>query len=176
MEASQLSSELRAQIELQKTRLREAHLALEQKEIEMQRLKETKVASYDGRASLKVAHKESKSSPSMFSRRTEPQTSSVSAHQRGAVQALKGNVKRELQQVVRLIQQRDQMYRSFQSKSGTVSFKPQQTRTQRGRTIAKITSGISKAGSVNELAVLQRDIREIQARVKEDLALMKRLG
>ncbi len=173
--ASQLSSELREQIEREKARVREARLALEQKEIEMQRLKEQRQKDEESRASLKLTHTKASPAPSSYAKRLSAKPP-VSAKQRSAVQALKGNVKRELQQVVRLIQKRDQMYRSFKSQSSTLTFKPQQARTKRGRTVAKITAGIAKASSVSQLAVMQRELREINTRVKDDIALMQRLS
>jgi hypothetical protein len=68
------------------------------------------------------------------------------------------------------------MYKTFKTRKTAVTFKPQRVVSAKGRTLPRVESGILKAKSVQELAVLQRDLRSMATKVKSDIGLMNRIG
>lgn len=92
-----------------------------------------------------------------------------------AVDSLRGTMMNDINRLRDLIASRDSLYKSFDQSGRALKFKPSQLVSGRGFTLGVVTERIKGANSVHELSPLGRDIREIRARVQDDIALIKRM-
>jgi len=135
-----------------------------------------------GRASQRVV---TQAAPSLAERQTgtaaragtAAMQSDRTAAQRAAVDSLRGNLNREHGQLSRLHQQRAELFQQYgqRNKSGLV-VRPQSAVSRRGWDINEVRRRIDSADTVQELAILQREIREIEQKLREDISLVSRLA
>jgi hypothetical protein len=92
-----------------------------------------------------------------------------------AVDSLRGTMMNDINRLRDLIASRDSLYKSFDQSGRALKFKPSPLVSGRGFTLGVVTERIKSANSVHELSPLSRDIREIRARVQDDIALIKRM-
>jgi len=101
--------------------------------------------------------------------------SSLSLARARAVESLRGKMLTDINQLRGLIAQRDEQYRRYSQRQRRVEFKPAPARSERNRGLDQIVDSIKQASSVYELSTVSREINQIETRVREDLALMKRM-
>lgn len=101
---------------------------------------------------------------------------SLSSVRLRAVEAVKGKMRTELNQLRGLIQARDSMYAKFSTKKRSVAFKPSPAKSLSNRGMQEIAELLDSAQTVSELSPLRKDISEIERKINDDIALMKRLA
>lgn len=95
-----------------------------------------------------------------------------------AVESLRGSVRRELTSVSRLMQKRDTLFEQYRTRhsSGAVVISPQRATSARGKSLSQVKALVAGAQSIHELARLQADIRQIEEKLREDLAALDRMA
>ena len=93
-----------------------------------------------------------------------------------AMDAMRGGVSTEFDEVKRIIASRDAMYREFRSRGAVVGFSPSAARTSDGRELGALQSQLERATSTGMIASVQDGLQEISKKMNEDLALMRRLS
>lgn len=93
-----------------------------------------------------------------------------------AIETLKGSLKTELNKISSLMTTRRKLFADY-AKSGRkgVIIKPSKALSSNKRSIEMVSAGLDKAVTVRDLAVYQRDIRDIRNTLNEDIALVKRM-
>jgi len=167
------------EVSVEAQRRRELRTEREQLAAELERARQE-----SARASQRVATQAASSlperQPTVTARTATPSTamqSSRTAAQRAAVDSLRGNLNREHGQLSRLHQQRAELFQQYgsQNRSGLV-VRPQSAVSRRGWDINEVQRRINSADTVQELAILQREIREIEQKLREDISLVSRLA
>ena len=93
-----------------------------------------------------------------------------------AFDTMRGRNTTELTKLRNLIASRDQLYASYKSKPHPVQFSPSAAQTQNGETLSSIETKLANARSMREFSNITRDIQEIQAKIGDDIGLMKRMS
>ncbi|NLF26120.1 MAG: hypothetical protein GX589_10770 [Deltaproteobacteria bacterium] len=92
-----------------------------------------------------------------------------------AINSMKSTLQSNLNQLRGLAAERDRKFREYGPQQGAVRFKPHALVSSRRYTIDMIKQGISAAQSMSELSVLDRDIRDIRNKVKDDISFIDRM-
>lgn len=100
---------------------------------------------------------------------------SFSSAKMRAVDTLRGVMTTELHNLRDLVATRDGMYQSFNQSGRPLTFKLSALVSTRNYNMTWIADRIRNATNVYELSNLSRDIRDIRARVQDDIELIKRM-
>lgn len=102
---------------------------------------------------------------------------SLSAARQRAVESLKGKLRTELNRVRTLVATRDRSYEQYRrsASASAVSFKPAPAVTTDGLTVSELRKRLDEAASVREIGRYQSDIRQIERKIQDDIALIRRL-
>lgn len=92
-----------------------------------------------------------------------------------AFESGRANIQTELNQVKRLVSSRDTLYNQSKGRSKNFSFKLTVPRSKRGLSLKEIESNLERAQRFSEFSLLRADLRDIQNKVNDDVAFMKRL-
>ncbi|MBX7143628.1 MAG: hypothetical protein K1X79_04185 [Oligoflexia bacterium] len=129
-----------------------------------------------------VAHSEASTpkaaaQPQFFGDRSSDndERASFSSAKLRAVDTLRGVMTTELHNLRDLVATRDALFQSFNQTGRALTFKPSALISSRNYNMTWIADRIKNATNVYELSNLSRDIRDIKARVQDDIELIKRM-
>lgn len=106
---------------------------------------------------------------------SEQPRASVSLARVRAVESIRGNLKAELNKIRDLVSTRDTLFQGYSQLGKELTFRPSQLVSSRNNSLAAIQQQLKNAVSVYELSGLARDIKEIRAKVSDDIELIKRM-
>ncbi|MEZ4754396.1 MAG: hypothetical protein R3A13_08830 [Bdellovibrionota bacterium] len=86
------------------------------------------------------------------------------------------SLNKEINQIELMIQQRDSLFNAYKNTNSKIAFTPQQAISKRGMSLKAIKYRIKSPVSVGEISRLTKDLSDIRLKIKDDLALIKRLS
>jgi chromosome segregation ATPase len=93
-----------------------------------------------------------------------------------AISALKARLTNQLSVVRGLVEQRDALYKRYLDKSRTVRIKPAKIISARGLGAREVEGRLKAVTSILELSSLGRDLSELEAKTRDDIALIDRMS
>jgi hypothetical protein len=75
-----------------------------------------------------------------------------------------------------LVEQRDALYKRYLDKSRTVRIKPAKIISARGLGAREVEGRLKAVTSILELSSLGRDLSELEAKTRDDIALIDRMS
>jgi hypothetical protein len=105
-----------------------------------------------------------------------PQVSPLIGARERAVMELRSQVASGLTRLKMAIQTRDELFLKFDQRGRALQIKPSLLRTSSGATLESINREVNTAQAVRDLVRLRDEIREIDNRVSDDIATVRRLS
>ena len=93
-----------------------------------------------------------------------------------AVQQLRSEISGGLAQLRMSVQTRDQLFAHFDQHGRSLQIKPSPLRTSSNATPDSIAAGLNNATTVRDLIQLRDDVHELDGKVDEDIALVRRMS
>ncbi len=93
-----------------------------------------------------------------------------------ALESIRGRMLTQANRVRSRVATRESFFNQYRDQGRPVTFRLSPLVAGSGKSLAEVTDRIKAAKSVNDLAALHRDLTEIENRIKEDTALIERLG
>lgn len=93
-----------------------------------------------------------------------------------AIDILRKDLLSEVKSVESLVTTRDKLFSAYhESKKPALAIKAQTAQSQRGFSLSRISQALRSADSMNELTRWRRDLREIERKMNDDVALIRRM-
>lgn len=92
-----------------------------------------------------------------------------------ALDSIKGRLLTDLNRMRGLIRTRDMLFSNYRSKQRSVEIKLAELVSSRGETLQAIDMRVQRATTLHELSEVKKDIKEIDTKLKSDIAVLKRM-
>lgn len=93
-----------------------------------------------------------------------------------AANSFKKEMKADFIQVRELIQQRDALFGQFSGAEKSLQIRPTLASSSQNRTIDQLQKDVEAETSLRMLGAMSRELKEIKAKISEDIELVKRVG
>lgn len=93
-----------------------------------------------------------------------------------AMGAVRSSIKSDLNRLRGLVERRNAKYKSYKKSGAAVQFNLSPLISSRNKSLSAVSQKLASAKTMRELSLLQKDVREIKAKVQDDLALINRLS